>query len=363
MTSIAADPAGRRHVIRAWLLAVAALMIVTLIVGGATRLTESGLSIVEWKPVTGVLPPLDEAAWQAEFDKYKTIPQYRERNRRMSLAEFKTIYWWEWSHRMSARLTGLAFLLPFLWFLWRGWVEPPLRLRLWGIFGLGAALGAVGWWMVASGLVDRVSVAPYRLGFHLTLACVVYAAIVWTARQLRAREPQIVPPRIRAGAVALLVLVLLQIYLGALVAGLRAGLISDTWPLIDGRLVPDAARLFFLEPLWRNVFENALTVQFNHRMAGYGLLLRRAAARRRRRTHGEGSAVRCAGAGGRGHASRPCWAFSRCSIRCRSCLRSRIRRWRLSCSPIAVVHLERLGGRRAARPAREPAALPSSRRA
>ena len=273
MTSIAADPAGRRHVIRAWLLAVAALMIVTLIVGGATRLTESGLSIVEWKPVTGVLPPLDEAAWQAEFDKYKTIPQYRERNRGMSLAEFKTIYWWEWSHRMSARLTGLAFLLPFLWFLWRGWVEPPLRLRLWGIFGLGAALGAVGWWMVASGLVDRVSVAPYRLGFHLTLACVVYAAIVWTARQLRAREPQIVPPRIRAGAVALLVLVLLQIYLGALVAGLRAGLISDTWPLIDGRLVPDAARLFFLEPLWRNVFENALTVQFNHRMAGYGLLL------------------------------------------------------------------------------------------
>ena len=183
-------PRARRHAIRLWLLAVAALMFVTLIVGGATRLTESGLSIVEWKPVTGVLPPLDEASWQAEFDKYKTIPQFRERNLGMTLAEFKTIYWWEWSHRALARLIGAAFLLPFLWFFWRGWVEPALRVRLWTIFGLGAALGAVGWWMVASGLTDRVSVSQYRLAFHLTLACAIYAAILWTAQQLRPHDPQ-----------------------------------------------------------------------------------------------------------------------------------------------------------------------------
>jgi len=144
MASIAAEPASRRRVIRLWLLAVAGLMVVTLLVGGATRLTGSGLSIVEWRPVTGIVPPLDAAAWQAEFDKYRTIPQYRERNAGMSLVEFKTIYWWEWTHRALARLVGAAFLLPFLWFVWRGWVEPGLRLRLWTIFGLGAALGAVG---------------------------------------------------------------------------------------------------------------------------------------------------------------------------------------------------------------------------
>ena len=206
-----------------------------LVVGGATRLTGSGLSIVEWRPVTGVVPPLDQAAWQAEFAKYQTIPQYRELNRGMSLDEFKTIYWWEWSHRMLARLVGAAFLLPFLWFLWRGELERHLQLRLWTIFGLGAALGAVGWWMVSSGLADRVRVSQYRLGFHLTLACFIYALVLWTAQRLVPRDPLVVPARIRASAVGLIVLVLMQIYLGALVAGLHAGLISDTWPLIDGK--------------------------------------------------------------------------------------------------------------------------------
>src|SRR5262249_31986124 len=157
MTAAAPTSQARRRAVRLWLLAVAALVFATLVVGGATRLTESGLSIVEWKPVTGVLPPLNAAAWQAEFDKYKTIPQYRERNLGMSLGEFKTIYWWEWTHRLLARLVGAAFIVPFLWFLWRGWIEPPLRARLWTIFALGAALGAVGWWMVASGLAERVS--------------------------------------------------------------------------------------------------------------------------------------------------------------------------------------------------------------
>src|SRR5262245_29156741 len=265
-------PAHRRAV-RLWLLAVAALMVVTVVVGGATRLTESGLSIVEWKPVTGVLPPLDQAAWQAEFDKYKAIPQYRERNAGMSLGEFKTIYWWEGTHRMLARLVGAAFLLPLLFFLWRRALEPGLGTRLWVIFGSGAALGAVGWWMVASGVAEGVRVSQYRLAFHLTLACAIFAAILWTAQGLVPRAPVAAPARIRAGALALLALVLLQIYLGALVSGLRAGLIYNTWPLIDGGLVPDGARLFFEVPLWRNFFENALTVQFDHRIVAYALWL------------------------------------------------------------------------------------------
>jgi heme a synthase len=273
MTSAPPTPAARRRAVRLWLLAIAALMVATLVVGGATRLTESGLSIVEWRPVTGVVPPLDEPAWRAEFEKYKAIPQYRERNAGMSLSEFRTIYWWEWTHRMLARLIGAAFLLPFLWFLWRGWVEPQLRARLWTIFALGASLGAIGWWMVASGLADRVSVSQYRLAFHLTLACVIFALVVWTAQGLVPKKPVAVPRRIRAGALALLALVTVQIYLGALVAGLRAGLIYDTWPLIDGSLIPDSSRLFFHAPLWRNFFENTLTVQFDHRLAAYALWL------------------------------------------------------------------------------------------
>ena len=273
MPALAPCPGTRRHAIRLWLLAVAALMFVTVVVGGATRLTESGLSIVEWKPVTGVVPPLDASAWQSEFDKYKTIPQYRERNAGMSLDEFKTIYWWEWTHRLLARLVGAAFFVPFLWFLWRGWIEPPLRARLWMIFGLGAMLGLVGWWMVASGLSGRVTVSQYWLAFHLTLACVIFAAILWTAQGLLPRPDIIAPARVRAGALVVLVLVVVQIYLGALVSGLRAGLIYNTWPLIDGSLVPEASRLFFNVPFWRNFFENMLTVQFDHRIMAYALEL------------------------------------------------------------------------------------------
>ena len=261
----------RRRAVRVWLLVVAALVFATAAVGGGTRLTGSGLSIVEWRPVTGALPPLGEQAWQAEFEKYKTIPQYRELNRGMSLQEFKFIYWWEWGHRLLGRLIGVAFLLPFLWFLWRGLIEPGLRRRLWAIFALGAVQGAVGWWMVTSGLAERVSVSQYRLAFHLTLACVIFAMLLWTAQRLKPNETADLPPRIRWGALALVVLVLAQIYLGALVAGLRAGLIYNSWPLIDGAIVPDAARLFFEQPWWRNFFENALMVQFNHRMMAYAI--------------------------------------------------------------------------------------------
>jgi heme a synthase len=261
--------------VRLWLYAVAALVLAMVLVGGATRLTESGLSITEWKPVTGVAPPLSQDGWRAEFEKYQATPQYRAMNSGMSLEAFKTIYWWEWTHRVLGRLVGVAFLLPFLFFLWRGWVSTSLRPRLWFIFGLGALQGAVGWWMVASGLADRVEVSQYRLATHLLLACLIYVALILTAQRLdqRAAPFGAVPGRIRAGAVALLVLVLAQIYLGALVAGLRAGYAYNTWPLIDGALVPDAARLLFETPLWRNFFENILTVQLDHRVLAYAIFL------------------------------------------------------------------------------------------
>jgi heme a synthase len=269
-------PALAGRAVAVWLWLVAVLVFAMVLVGGATRLTESGLSIVEWKPVTGVIPPVGEADWQAEFAKYKTIPQYERLNRGMSLREFKTIYWWEWGHRLLGRVIGAAFLLPFLWFLWRRSFDRRIALALGGIFALGAVQGAVGWWMVASGLTERVSVSQYRLAFHLTLGCMIYAALVWTAdRTLHASTGQadrlVRSRRLRWSAGALLVLAIVQIYLGALVAGLRAGLIFNTWPLIDGRFVPSTGDLFFAHPLWRNFFENTLTVQFDHRMVAYGL--------------------------------------------------------------------------------------------
>jgi len=263
--------AVRRRAVRAWLLAVAALIFVMVLVGGATRLTESGLSIVEWKPVSGTLPPLSQAQWQQEFEKYQATPQYQRVNRGMSLAEFKTIFWWEWAHRLLGRAIGAAFLLPFLWFLWQGWVERDFRARLWAIFGLGALQGAVGWWMVASGLADRVEVSQYRLATHLVLACLIFVATLWTAQGLSERAMIAAPRRVRVTALALVGLVMVQLYLGALVAGLRAGLIYNTWPRIDGALVPDAGRLFFDSPLWRNFFENTLLVQFDHRMLAYAI--------------------------------------------------------------------------------------------
>jgi cytochrome c oxidase assembly protein subunit 15 len=264
---------ARSRTLRVWLYCVAAMIVLTLAVGGATRLTESGLSIVEWKPVTGAMPPLTSADWQAEFAKYQTIPQYRQLNRDMSLDQFKIIYWWEWAHRLLARSTGAVFLLPFLFFLWRGWVPPNLKLRLWAIFGGGAALGAVGWWMVSSGVTGNLTrVSQYRLAFHLTLACAIYAAVLWTAQSLsprKASEPA--GAALRYGAAAIAGLLFIQIYLGALVAGLDAGLIFNTWPQIDGAMVPAAARLWFIEPAWRNLFENTLTVQFDHRMLAYAI--------------------------------------------------------------------------------------------
>ena len=255
-----------------WLISVAALIAVMVLVGGATRLTESGLSIVEWKPVTGALPPLNDAQWAQAFEGYKAIPQYRELNAGMSLSEFKTIFWWEWSHRLLGRVIGAVYLLPFLFFLWRGVLGPELKRRLWLIFGLGGLQGAVGWWMVASGLSQRVEVSQYRLATHLVLALLIFAAITWTLRRLTGRPQPAAPSRLRITAMALLALTFVQLYFGALVAGLRAGRVFNTWPDIDGSFIPSAARLWFEEPWWRNLFDNTLTVQFEHRMTAYALL-------------------------------------------------------------------------------------------
>jgi cytochrome c oxidase assembly protein subunit 15 len=264
--------------VRLWLFTVAALVFAMVLVGGATRLTESGLSITEWQPLTGTLPPLNEAQWRSEFEKYQAIPQYRQLNAGMSLADFKTIYWWEWAHRLIGRIIGVVFFVPLLWFLWRGWIPPRRRAGLWIILGLGALQGVIGWWMVASGLVGRVEVSQYRLATHLILACLIYVALLWTGMRWQDEAGESVsgkldkaaaPMVIRAGATGLLVLLLAQIYLGALVAGLRAGHAYNTWPLIDGGLVPHSSRLLFEAPLWRNFFENPLTVQFDHRLLGY----------------------------------------------------------------------------------------------
>jgi cytochrome c oxidase assembly protein subunit 15 len=257
--------------VRAWLYCVVAMIFMTLIVGGATRLTESGLSITQWNPITGVVPPMSRAAWEADFKAYQKIPQYRELNEGMSLAQYQVIYWWEWTHRLLARTTGAVFLLPFVFFLWRGWVPKRLRARLWALFAAGAFLGAVGWWMVSSGLAGsgRINVSQYRLAFHLTLACAIYFAVLWTARQLAPQRPIGASARLRITALALALLVLLQIYLGALVAGSGAGHVYNTWPTIDGAFIPGVSQLFHMHPAWRNFFENLITVQFDHRMNAY----------------------------------------------------------------------------------------------
>jgi cytochrome c oxidase assembly protein subunit 15 len=273
MSALSVQQASQYRAVRVWLFSVAALIALMVLVGGATRLTEAGLSIVEWKPISGVLPPLGEKEWTRAFGAYKTIPQYQLLNATMTLDEFKTIYWWEWSHRLLGRGIGMVYLLPFLWFMWRGALSADLKRRLWLIFGLGALQGAVGWWMVASGLSGRVEVSQYRLATHLVLALLIFASIVWTLTRLVERPSLGVSSRLKITSVVLVGLTFVQLYFGALVAGLRAGLVYNTWPEIDGALIPAAARLWFEEPWWQNLSDNALTVQFEHRVTAYALLL------------------------------------------------------------------------------------------
>jgi len=260
--------------VRAWLFVVAALVFAMVVVGGATRLTDSGLSITEWQPILGAIPPWSEADWQAAFEKYKAIPEYAVINAGMSLAEFKFIYWWEWTHRLLGRLIGVAFAVPFLAFWVAGMLRPGLPAKLCGILALGAVQGFIGWYMVKSGLVDRIDVSQYRLALHLLTAFAILALLVWFA--LDAGPP---PARVRLQTVTrgewrfaalLFALIFLQSGLGALVAGLKAGYAYNTWPLMDGRLVPEG--LGALTPWYLNIFENVTTVQFNHRMTAYAVV-------------------------------------------------------------------------------------------
>ena len=255
--------------IRLWLYAIAFFVFCIVIVGGATRLTDSGLSITEWQPLLGVVPPMSEVDWLAAFEKYKLIPQYKVQNAGMSLDDFKFIYWWEWFHRFWARFIAVALALPLIYFTLTRKIESKLWPRLLALLVLGGAQGALGWYMVSSGLIDRVHVSQYRLAAHLTLAAFIYAAIFWVAKGVgRLRHyPLSLDDWF---AVFLVALILLQIAAGGFVAGLDAGQGYSTWPKMDGQWIP--AGLLEMVPAWRNFFENAMTVQFDHRSLAYLIL-------------------------------------------------------------------------------------------
>lgn len=258
--------------VRRWLWCVAGLVFAMVVVGGATRLTGSGLSITEWKPITGALPPLSEAAWLSEFGKYQASPQYQLLNTGMSLGDFKFIYWWEWGHRQLGRFIGLVYLAGFL-------IVASLRVLPWRqtliLFGMGLLLGlqgAIGWIMVASGLQPgMVAVAPVKLTLHLTFAGLFFASVVAFATAMTPPR-RIEAARGRAAACVLLVLTFAQIGLGGLVAGAKAGFTFNTWPLMDGALAPASSTLFAATPFWENFVDNVALVQFNHRIGAYLLL-------------------------------------------------------------------------------------------
>jgi heme a synthase len=254
--------------LRSWLLFLILLVFAMVMVGGATRLTESGLSITEWNLVTGTVPPLDDAGWQTEFDLYKESPQYALSNRGMSLSAFKTIYWWEWAHRELGRFIGLVYIAGFLWFVGRRSGPPRTGLILASVGILLGAQGVVGWIMVASGLKPGMTaVAPLKLTLHLMLASLLFASLIALFVRLGGaiREP-VSPTRQWAGRI-LVALAFLQVALGGLVAGHNAGLISDTWPLMHGKIIPDG--LGFMDPFWVNIFNNLTTIQFDHRLGAY----------------------------------------------------------------------------------------------
>ena len=254
-----------RKAVGVWLLAIAVIILAMVTIGGLTRITGSGLSITEWDPIMGAIPPLTGAQWADAFAKYQKIPQYILENRGMSLEAFKGIFWWEWTHRFLGRFLGVAFFLPFLWFAWKGAIRKSDWPRMLLLFVLGGLQGFIGWWMVQSGLETRVSVSQYRLAIHLGAALLLLIAILWIALEyLRDLKT---PPRPAGRQVAFVVLVYLQMLLGALVAGLHAGLIYNTWPDMDGRVFPEAP--FFSKPWWINFFENPGLAQFDHRIGAY----------------------------------------------------------------------------------------------
>lgn len=269
---------GARLAIRRWLMVLFGLVVLMIAVGGLTRLTDSGLSITEWRPVTGALPPMSEAAWEAELEKYRQIPEYQLQNKGMSMSEFKVIYWWEWGHRQLGRFVGLVWALGFLYFFLTKKIPAGWTGRLLILGALGGLQGAIGWWMVSSGLTGTMlDVASYRLATHLGLAFVILGVIAWFVMLLGRTEADLLQARrAREGrlfsmATGLTHFVFLQIILGALVAGIDAGRSYNEWPLMGGAFVPPTA--FDLEPLWRNFFENAGLVQFIHRVTAYLLFI------------------------------------------------------------------------------------------
>jgi cytochrome c oxidase assembly protein subunit 15 len=269
MFSRPAQPHPRPGVLAAWLLTVAFLIFVMVVIGGITRLTESGLSMVRWEPISGAIPPLNEADWQREFDHYRATPQYQVNNSGMTLEDFKTIFFWEYVHRLLGRLIGLAFALPLLRFWWRRAIPPGYGWKLTGLLALGGLQGAIGWWMVASGLIDRPEVSHIRLAVHLLTAFAIFGALVWVALDLRRlrRDPAARPAKMPLLAIWALCILFVQFLFGAYVAGLEAGYAFNTWPQMGEEWFPAEAPM--LEPALRNLADNPVVVQFVHRWLAF----------------------------------------------------------------------------------------------
>ncbi|MDQ4087834.1 MAG: COX15/CtaA family protein, partial [Pseudomonadota bacterium] len=270
MLSRPPQPEPRARALAAWLFVVAGLVFLMVIVGGITRLTESGLSMVHWEPISGAIPPLDEAAWEAEFDHYRATPQYQLNNSAMTLEDFKTIFFWEYVHRLLGRIIGLVFALPLLWFWWRRAIPVGYGWKLGGLLALGGVQGAIGWWMVRSGLVDVPEVSHIRLAVHLLTALLIFGATIWVAMDMRALsgpDGGDVPARAPLLAIWALCLLFLQFLFGAYVAGLEAGYAFNTWPLMGEEFFPSEAP--WLEPLLRNFADNPVMVQFVHRWLAF----------------------------------------------------------------------------------------------
>ncbi|WP_417457028.1 COX15/CtaA family protein [Kordiimonas sp.] len=258
-----------RRAVGIWLLFMAFTVFVMVVVGGATRLTESGLSIVDWRPVTGVLPPIGDEAWQEEFAKYQTSPEFKLKNYHMSIEDFKGIFYWEWAHRLLGRLIGLFFFVPMVWFWLKGRVPEGYKPRLIVLFVLGGLQGLLGWYMVKSGLVDEPAVSHYRLTAHLSLALLIFSALFSTALSLLNPAPTQGSKVMKRLSHLFALVLVFQLVMGALVAGLKAGHIFNTWPLMGETFMPEG--LLVMEPMWRNFVDNAVTTQFDHRIGAYVL--------------------------------------------------------------------------------------------
>ncbi len=276
MPASAVDPSrGAPRAVAGWLLVCCALVFAMVVVGGVTRLTHSGLSITEWQPIVGTLPPLSPDDWEQAFAKYRQTPEYRQVNHAMTLAEFKGIFWWEYFHRLLGRAIGAVFLLPLLWFAARRAIPPGYGWKLAGIFALGGLQGALGWYTVKSGLVDDPRVSQFRLTAHLGLAFVIFAAMLWVALSLlapaRIARPGERERSARRFAYAFAALVFVMVLTGGFVAGIRAGFAYNTFPLMNGHVVPP--EIMMIDPWWKNFFYNMATVQFDHRALAWALAL------------------------------------------------------------------------------------------